>query len=423
MSAVSPHPTDAPPAIAVRDVSKIFPRDYHDSRSMKEILTFRSRGFRAAQGPLTALRGVSFEVRPGEMVGVIGTNGAGKSTLLRVLAGITPPTSGSVECRGRIGTLLELGAGFQGELSGMENIYLTAAVAGVERERTEAVLDDILDFAELRPFIHTPVKHYSSGMYVRLGFSIAVHLAPEILLVDEVLAVGDPRFQHLSFERIVELRRGGTSAVLVSHDLNSLEALCDRLVWLHAGEVRAWGDTAGVLADYRTFLKTGTTLPELRQVHPGAVDFLSNTRVGSGDVTVDAVRILGPDGRETQTLRPGKPMAIELAFHARRRVDDADLVLVIEHEGLRVSHISAEQHGCRLIFEPGRGTIRVDFPECVFTMGAYLLTVAVVHRHVLSFFYDNHIRLHRFAVINPAPSMYSPPLRFPVQFSLECDGD
>jgi ABC-type polysaccharide/polyol phosphate transport system ATPase subunit len=416
-----PASTESTPAITVDRMTKVYPRHFHDARTFKEILTFRSpRGPRSRE-PLTALRDVSFQVRRGEMVGVIGTNGSGKSSLLRLLAGITPPTAGTIRCNGRIGTLLELGAGFHPDLSGMENLFLSGSVMGADRATIEDLLDSILDFAELRDFIHMPVKQYSSGMFVRLGFSLAAHLLPEIMLVDEVLAVGDARFQHRSYERIVEMRRNGMTAVLVSHELDTLEALCDRILWLERGEVRGWGGAADVLAAYRAHLTPDAALPKQHSVHPGSVDFLSNTRIGSGEVTVEAVRILGPDGRETQTLRPGEPMAFEFDCHARETVEDADLMLMAEHEGLKVAFISAEHRGLRCDFKPGRETIRVDFPFCPFNIGAHLLTVALVRRDDLTHFYDHHIRLHRFAVSSPAPAIYTPPLRFPVTFSLETE--
>lgn len=407
------------PAIVANRVSKIYSRAHHDARTLKELLLFRRPMRRGPREPLVALRDISFETQRGEMVGVIGTNGAGKSTLLRLLAGITPPTSGEVICHGRVGSLLELGAGFHDDLSGLENIYLAASVMGVSREETEASLDAIIDFAGLRPFIHTPVKHYSSGMYVRLGFSVAIHLRPDVLLVDEVLSVGDARFQEVGFRRLLGLREEGATAVLVSHDLHALEALCDRLLWIERGERRAWGSTSEVMPEYRSFLAGGRLLPDPQRTRSEAMVLMPEGRVGSGEVTVDAVRIYGPGPHPTLTLRPREPWAIELDYTARERVEDADIMLTVEHEGLKVTMLSALQHGFRPVFEPGRGTVRVQFPVCVLNRGSYQLTVALVRSTDLFHFYDHHIRLHRFSVVLPAPTTLGPLLRFPVEFTLE----
>jgi ABC-type polysaccharide/polyol phosphate transport system ATPase subunit len=413
--------TDTQPAIAVEGVTKIYPRHFHDTRSLKEILTFRRSRRRGPPSPLTALRDVSFEVKPHEMLGIIGANGAGKSTMLKLLAGITPPSSGQVRCRGRIGSLLELGAGFQPDLSGMENIYLSASVMGVERESVDAALDAIIDFAGLRPFIHTPVKHYSSGMYVRLGFSIAVHLEPDLLLVDEVLSVGDTGFQAASFRRLVELRERGVAAVLVSHDLHAVEALCDRLLWLDRGEVRACGPTGEVLNDYRVFIQGRGDLPELSGGAGNLVLLIPEGRVGTGEVRIEAVRILGAEGQPTQTLRPGKPMTIELDCLAEREIRDADVMITAEHESLKVTMISAQHHGFTPTFPVGRSTVRIHFPRCLFNIGSYQLTTALVKRDDLFAFYDHHVRLHRFSVITPAPAGANPLLSLPLEFDLRVE--
>lgn len=405
-----------PPAIHAVGLSKVYDRDSHDTRSLKELLTFKRR--RVTHEPLVALHDVTFDVRPGEAVGVIGTNGAGKSTLLRLVAGITPPTSGHVARRGRIGSLLELGAGFQPDLSGHENIYLTASMMGVPREEAEEALDDIIDFAELRPFIHTPVKHYSSGMYVRLGFSAAVHLAPELLLLDEVLSVGDARFQVLSFRRLFELRERGVASVLVSHDLHALESLCDRLLWLHRGRVHDWGPTEEVMRRYRVFLQGKVTLPEIQSAEGHSLFTMPEGRIGSGEIIVSEVRILGPDGHATQTLMPEQPMTIELDTVASADLDDVDVMLTFEHESLKAAMISGRAHGFAPRYAKGRATVRVHFEQCLLNVGSYQMTVALVSCHDLTRFYDHHVRLHRFAVATPAPAGYSPLLRLPIEFHL-----
>jgi lipopolysaccharide transport system ATP-binding protein len=211
----------------------------------------RWRGNGAAADPtIWALKDVSFEVQPGEVIGVVGRNGAGKSTLLKVLSRITEPTTGRAELYGRVTSLLEVGTGFNAELTGRENIFLNGAILGMKRREIRRKFDEIVGFAEVEPFIDTPVKHYSSGMYMRLAFSVASHLEPEILVVDEVLAVGDAAFQKRCLGRMGEVASAGRTIVFVSHNMAAVRSLCDRAVWLDGGRVMEMGDTAEVVSHY-----------------------------------------------------------------------------------------------------------------------------------------------------------------------------
>ena len=215
---------------------------------------YRVRQPVSAPGPryrdFWAVRDVTLDVARGETLGIIGRNGAGKSTLLKLLSRITTPTAGTIELHGRLAALIEVGSGFHPELSGRENVFLSGSVLGMKRREIAAKLDRIVDFAGVRPFIDMPVKWYSSGMYVRLGFAVAAHLDADILLVDEVLGVGDAAFQLQCYDRIGELRRQGTTLIFISHDLTSIERLSDRVVLLHGGRVEEAGDPATVLARY-----------------------------------------------------------------------------------------------------------------------------------------------------------------------------
>ena len=201
-------------------------------------------------GDFWALKDVSFEVEPGEVVGIVGRNGAGKSTLLKILSRITEPTSGRCEFRGRIGSLLEVGTGFHQELTGRENVYLNGSILGMSRREIARRFDEIVDFSEIEEFLDTPVKRYSSGMYVRLAFGVAAHLNPEILLVDEVLAVGDQRFQKKCLGKMREVGRSGRTVLFVSHNIAALEALCGRCILIDQGQVKAEGETRSILARY-----------------------------------------------------------------------------------------------------------------------------------------------------------------------------
>jgi ABC-type polysaccharide/polyol phosphate transport system ATPase subunit len=242
------------PAIRVRDLHEVF-RVYDEAPpGIKERLTSLRR---ASYREFHALAGVSLDVMPGERVGLVGHNGSGKSTLLKCMARILPPDQGSVEVDGRVATLLELGAGFSPELTGRENMYLNGSILGLSRGEIDRSFDAIVDFAGVRDFIDTPVKNYSSGMYMRLGFAIAVHVDPDILLVDEVLAVGDQSFQERSLGRMRAFAEAGKTVVLVSHDLAAIEELCDRVVLLEAGRVVFDGPSAQAIEEYHRRLATG----------------------------------------------------------------------------------------------------------------------------------------------------------------------
>lgn len=190
----------------------------------------------AKEVPFWALRDISFEVQPGETIGIIGPNGSGKSTLLKLLAGVAFPTTGKVRVKGRIAPLIELGAGFHAELTGRENIYINGTILGLSKEAIDRRIDEIIDFAELKDFIDTPIKHYSSGMFMRLGFSVAVHVDPDILLVDEILAVGDTYFQAKSFAKMKEFKEKGVTMVIVSHSIDQLRKFCDRALYINQGK-------------------------------------------------------------------------------------------------------------------------------------------------------------------------------------------
>lgn len=238
--------------IEAAGVSKLYKLGGPRPDSIREVLTglVSPSAERRQTRELWALKDVSFSVRPGETLGMIGENGAGKSTLLKILTGITRPTSGRAVVNGRLGSLLEVGSGFHPELSGRENIFLNGSILGLGKKATMKNFDEIVAFAEIEDFLDTPVKHYSSGMYVRLGFAIAAHLDTDIIIVDEALAVGDAGFQEKSVHKIRELSRSGRTVLFTSHDMSKVEELCDRAMWLRHGEIGYIGDTKEAIAQY-----------------------------------------------------------------------------------------------------------------------------------------------------------------------------
>lgn len=222
--------------------------------AIKKIFSKKAR--REDRQELWALKDVSFQLRKGEALGIIGSNGAGKSTILKLLSNITEPTTGQVIVRGNVAPLIEVGAGFHPELSGRENVYLNAAILGMRKKDVDKKFQSIVEFAELGEMIDTPVKKYSSGMFVRLGYSVAIHVTPDILLIDEVLAVGDDAFREKCFKRNIELKKNGTAIILISHNLDAIRFICDRAVLLNAGRIENEGDVETIIREYKRVTKT-----------------------------------------------------------------------------------------------------------------------------------------------------------------------
>ena len=302
------------PAIEVRDVSKRF-RIYREKpTSLKQrLLTSRSRA-----EDFWALRDVALDVGEGSTFGLIGHNGSGKTTLLKCVAGILRPTSGAILQRGRLAALLELGAGFHPELTGRENVYLNASFLGLSRKQTDAAFDDIVAFAELEQFIDTEVKFYSSGMLVRLGFAVAVHVEPDVLLIDEVLAVGDEAFQAKCLNRVREFQREGRTIVLVTHALDTVTEICDRAAMLHHGELHAIGMPAEVVREMRHVL--------LGMADPGFVP-----EQGTREAEIVEVQIVRPDGSSHGAILSGDPLTIVVDVRQNETVDDLDVDFAV-HE-------------------------------------------------------------------------------------------
>ena len=240
-------------SIRVADVSVTYRTSFERAPTLKSTMLRLGRRERVVR-EIEALKEVSFEVEHGTVLGIVGANGAGKSTLVRTVAGILPPTEGRVEIRGRVSTLLALGVGFNRDLSGRENVVLGGLAAGLSREQMAAKYDEIVDFAELGDFMELPMRTYSSGMYGRLAFSVAVNMDPDILLIDEALSVGDARFRRKSFEKMRELCGQARTIVLVSHALGSIVELCDQAIWMHQGELRMWDEPEAVVDAYTRFL-------------------------------------------------------------------------------------------------------------------------------------------------------------------------
>ena len=310
-------------AISVDHVSKKF-RIYHEkNQHLKSALL---SGNRARYEDFWAVNDVSFEVQTGSTFGIIGSNGSGKSTLLKCIAGILHPEKGSITTQGRTAALLELGSGFHPDLSGRENVFLNGALLGLTRGELERKFDEIVDFAGLEEFIDTPVKNYSSGMAVRLGFAIAINVDPDVLIIDEVLAVGDASFQQKCYQKIESFRRDGKTILFVSHGLSDVTTLCSQVLWMEKGRAKAIGRSIDLVSDYlgashNTVHKTNET---------------SGERWGNNEYTVESVDILDPNGAATDVVHTGKPMTVRI--HYKKNADVSDVIA-----GLRISHLHGTQ--------------------------------------------------------------------------------
>ncbi len=304
-----------PGAIRLRGVSRSF-RIVHDRNlTLKETVLRRRRSHFTE---LWAVSGIDLDVAPGEAIGIIGQNGSGKSTLLKLLAGIIPPQEGSVEIAGTVASMLELGAGFHPDFTGRENVYMNASIHGLSERDVDDRFDDIVSFAEIAEFIDMPVRTYSSGMSMRLAFSISSYVQPQVLLLDEVLAVGDEAFQRKCFGRIFDFRRNGGTLVFVSHDPAAVERVCDRAVLLEGGRIVDDGATADVLATYHRHL-AGDGRPADEGATEDETD--ADPRVwGNRDVVIRSARLIGPDG-PTDRFVSGEPFTIEMEIEATTPVE------------------------------------------------------------------------------------------------------
>ena len=347
--------------IRVSGVSKSF--NIRKDKSLKERLVNARRSRENAE-TFWALRDIDFELGAGRTLGLIGHNGSGKSTLLKVIGGILTPDEGFVERRGRLAALLELGAGFHGDLTGRENVYLNAAILGLSRAQTDQYFDTIVDFSGIERFIDTPVKVYSSGMYVRLAFSVAVHVDPELLLVDEVLAVGDEAFQRKCMERIKQFQREGRTIVFVTHGLDQVRQLCDRVIMLESGRVVVDGSPVEALRRFRDqYAEEAGTDPEVG---------------GDQRVRILSTTITDAHGAPVDRFAPGDDLGIELEVEADERVEDLVVgTALLNHLDLTVYGTNTALMGERLPPLEGRRRVRFVFGRIPLVEGQYFVTVAV----------------------------------------------
>jgi ABC-2 type transport system ATP-binding protein len=372
-------------AVSASGVWKNF-RLYHEhNRFIKAAIL---RGRRARFEEFWALQDVSFDVRHGSTFGIIGSNGSGKSTMLKCLAGILYPDRGRVSVQGRLAALLELGAGFHPELSGRENVYLNGAILGMGKKELSKKFDSIVDFAGLEKFIDSPVKNYSSGMMVRLGFSVASHVEPEILLIDEVLSVGDQAFQRKSIEKIEEFRREGRTIVFVSHGLSQVAQLCKEVVWLEFGQLRRIGDVNEVIAEY-----TGESYGSQTDTATSL-----GRRWGTGKASITSVEVLNSVEKRVEKIETGEGLTFRVNFDSHAVIEDLVVFIKISTlNGLDVWSTSTRTNGVALPRVIGSGAVSLTIPSLPLLEGTYLVSIALRNgRETVEF--DHWEHAHKFDV-------------------------
>ena len=414
--------TTSTPAIELTKVTKVYRR--YGSRqfaTLKSALTHRSILTELKPSEtFTALSDFSLRVPVGSTFGLVGRNGSGKSTALKLVAGITKPTSGTVTVRGRISALIELGAGFHPEISGRENVFINGIMLGLSKREIERRFDEIVEFAELADFIDEPVKTYSSGMYMRLGFSVAIHVDPEVLLIDEVLAVGDEGFTHKCLDKFADFKRRGKTVLLVTHSLNLVERFCDEAAWLDGGRMRAEGDPYRVIAEYvsdvekqeERFLASSddkarnVVASVSAPVQPAAdlppdpaADMMqaAEGRWGSRVVEIVDVALVDAQGQPVHVIHSGDPATLRMTVRAHQPVDDFVFGIgIFGADGVCIYGTNTDIDE----FTPGKldgdATVAIAFQGLDLVEGTYKLDVAV-HKHD-GVPYDYHRLLHTFRV-------------------------
>jgi len=402
--------------IEAHNLSKRYQIYEKKTKSIKEMVIrdwFRSR----TKGEVWALKDLSFQIEEGTTLGIIGANGSGKSTLLKIISGITQPTSGEIHVRGKVASILELGAGFHPELSGLENIYLNGSILGLPKRKIDAALEEIISFAGMEKFIHLPVKHYSSGMLMRLGFSMAVHVDADILALDEVMAVGDSHFQEKSAKKIFEFKERGKTILLVTHNLDQAERVCDDILWLKGGMIKALGRMDKNLISYmRDYYDQKIQEPPL----PFTVEYATmcpSGRLGSGEVLMHKVVVTDGEGREARTLYTDETMHIEMHYTARRPGMDLEAAIgIARFEGVGVL---LEYSGDKFRNAPQTGVITAVFSPVILTAGRYLLSVALNPPGKPYEPFDMHMRFYEFKISARTKKSTKGIIKHPVRFELE----
>ena len=358
-------------AIEARALCKRYEMFARPADRLRQLLWGRGR---EAARVFHALEDVNLSVRHGEVVGLVGRNGAGKSTLLQLLCGTLPPTSGDLQVHGRVAALLELGAGFNPEFTGVENVFMNGAILGLTRKEISERLDAILEFADIGDFVYQPVKTYSSGMYVRLAFAVATSVEPDILVIDEALSVGDGAFARKSFDRIMQLKQAGKTILFCSHSMYQVEALCARAVWIEAGRVRMDGPAADVTSAYAASLNEGATSPRLDSVAAAAQ--VRRAGSGTGRIVRAVARTPTEEGSEVQVLSGSTDVELELTFEIDPALPTPGVAVGLsDANGMTIASATSVNDGVSLTTNAqGQGRASIVFKKIPLLKGSYWVT-------------------------------------------------
>ena len=370
-------------AIEITGLNKKFKSYRHKESQLKYALLNLLKGKRSRlSAQFWALKDVNMSIPKGKTVGFIGRNGSGKSTLLKLISRILYPDGGSIKANGKISTLIELGSGFHPELTGRENVYINASILGFSREQVKEKFADIVSFSGLEDFIDNPVKTYSSGMYVRLGFSVAINIDPDILLVDEVLAVGDELFQKKCIRKINELKELGKTIVFVSHDLSSVEELCDHVYLLHNGRLVKEGKPVDVISQYHRLL-IGSSELNVREEFSQSVqanEEISDgaNRWGTKEIEITGVKLIDKEGNENNGFITGESLGIRIEFNAKTRIEKPVFGVAFYNEtGIHISGPNTKNQEYMVEWVEGSGVMEYQIDWLPLLQGTYLLTVAI----------------------------------------------
>jgi lipopolysaccharide transport system ATP-binding protein len=392
-----------PSALTVESVSKCFRIERDRPSTLKDRVIGYLTGRRYSNGDLWALRDVSFSIEQGRCLGIIGHNGAGKSTLLRLLCGLGQPTTGRIHRNGYVSGLLELGSGMHPEMTGRENILTAGILTGYTRRQVLAHQDEIISFAELEEFIDQPVRTYSSGMFLRLAFSTAMHFDPDVLAIDEVLAVGDIRFQQKCIDRLDGFRKSGKTLILVSHNNEQIRSLCDEVLVLEEGQVAAHTDPENAILQYNTLMRQRTERRAAKLTKEG--DQVSppverGTRLGTQEASIDAVRFYDGKGRPTDSLQSGESLKIEMDYHLTKSLPDLTLILGIYNEtNVKCFETVIPSMTDAFGSLSGEGRLSCTLPGLPLLGGRYYIVVGL-YPPDWSYIYDYHWQMHLLRMVS-----------------------
>lgn len=385
-------------AISVRDIHKSFKVYYDKGQSFKEKILFRNRNKYENR---EVLKGISFDVKKGESIGLIGQNGCGKSTLLKLMTKIIYPDQGSITMHGRISSLIELGAGFHPDMSGKENIYTNASIFGLNRKEIDKRLQSIINFSELEEFIDNPVRTYSSGMYMRLAFAVAINVDADILLIDEILAVGDANFQTKCFNKLREIKAAGTTIIIVSHSLGQIEQICERSIWIENGKIFSIGQSIDVINDYKCFMNEAMYKNVLKQQNENiqsnensetvdnennsvidgnknVIDYSKN-RFGLKHIEISNVMMKNKNNQDARVFKSSDPATIEIYYKVNHPLEEYNFGIgFYTLEGQCILGCNTQLDGLRVKHNKNNGVVKFAMPKIPLLSGKYILQVAIV---------------------------------------------